>query len=272
MSSIDLEVSVPSAEELKNAKTEYEKAPLQDGVYICRVNKVELRRVPSYWLDKKPDYSKMKLEWQAILSPVKQLSWDPLVNVNGTTVSPLSALIWKKANPFAMWMKQDGTPSNLRALFAYSLGVPVDGEFKVTKIVVVNKNEEVATEEETKAYAEEFLRLRKGEILPDQAKMRNEGFKHVPDLSVIEGKYVSATLAAGGEYNSVNSLSKIPMSFDPEKTDETYAEEIKKFNEVIYPRITESRKTKASGMVAGAKNVAPTDVREEEILLEDIPF
>lgn len=101
MASIDMEVDIPSAEELKNSKTEFDKSPLQDGVYICRVNKVELRKVPEY-VNGRPDYSKLKLEWQAILSPIKQLSGDPLLNVKGGAVPALSGLIWKKANPFAM--------------------------------------------------------------------------------------------------------------------------------------------------------------------------
>lgn len=101
MSSIDFDFAIPSAEELKNQKADYDKSPLADGVYICRVNKVELRKAPS-WENGRADYSKMKLEWQAILSPVKQLSGDPLINVKGDIVPALSGLIWKKANPFAM--------------------------------------------------------------------------------------------------------------------------------------------------------------------------
>lgn len=273
MASIDLDMNVPSAEELKNSSGgDFDRSPLEDGVYICRVQKVELRKVPTY-ANNKPDYSKMKLEWQAILSPVKQLSGDPLQTVNKKQAEPLGALVWKKANPFSMGMQPSGAPSNTRALFAYGMGVPVDGEFKVSKIVVLNPTEDIATDEETKAYAEEYVKLRKNEITPDQAKMRTAGFKHVADLGVIEGKYLVASLSVDGDYNKVTSLSKLPTSFDPTKADTALAEGIKKFHEVIYPKMVEKRKTKATATSAGAETIDSSfDTGSQEIDLSDLPF
>lgn len=273
MSSVDIDFSIPSAEDLKNQKTEYDKSPLADGVYICRINKVELRKSPTY-VNGRPDYNQLKLGWQAVLSPVKQLSGDPLINVKGATVPALSSLIWKNANPFAMGMKQDGTPSNLRALFAYGLGVQVDGEFKVSKIVVLDKNEEEVDSATAKAYAEEFVKLRAGTIQPNEAKLRNEGYKHIPDLAVIEGNYISVNLAVDGDYNKVTGLSKAPMSFNKAATDTELEEGIKKFNDVIYPKIVENRKTRANAGVSSSETISSsfTAVTEESIDLSDIPF
>lgn len=170
-------------------------------------------------------------------------------------------------------MKQDGTPSNLRALFAYGLGLQVDGALKVSKIVVLDKNEEVASEADTQAYALEYSKLRKAEIQPDQATMKVAGFKHVPDLAAIEGKYIAASLAVDGDYNKVVGLSKVPMSFDASAVNASYAEEITKFNDVVYPRIIEARKKKASARTQGADNIAPDfAVTESSISLDDIPF
>lgn len=171
-------------------------------------------------------------------------------------------------------MKQDGTPSNLRALFAYGLGLQVDGELTIRSIVVLDKNEDEVSQEVANKYIEELKLLKTGAIEPNAAKMRLEGYKHIADLGVIEGNYLVANLAVDGDYNKVTGLSKVPMSFSKETAETENAESITKFNDVIYPKIVENRKQKASGTQTGASTISSSYnvVEESSIDLSDMPF
>jgi hypothetical protein len=101
--------------------------------------------------------------------------------------------------------------------------------------------------------------------------MKNKGFKHIADLSVIEGKYIGASLSVDGAYNKVTNLAKTPMSFDATKADTALAEGITKFNDVIYPKMVEKRKNKATGVMAGSEKISGFDTNEE-VDLSEIPF
>lgn len=285
--SYELDLTLPSAEELKNQSSEFDKSPLEEGVYICRINKVELIKSPEF-ANGRPDYSRLKLEWNAILSPVKQLSGDPLMTINKTEAKPMSSLLFKSTNPFSMGMQPNGAPSNTRALFAFGMGVPADGQINATKIIVVKKapdynaetnksGYDIADDSESKAYIDEFIKLRKNEIQPDQAKMRNAGYKHVTDISVIEGKYIVANLGVavngkGEKINKILSLSKVPMSFDQTVADNSNSEAITRFADVIYPKMVENRKARSHASTSSASTSDFTSVEDTEIDLSNLPF
>lgn len=229
----------------------------------------------------------MKLDWNAILSPVKQLSGDPLTTINKTESKPLSSLLFKSANPFSMGMQPNGAPSNTRALFAFGMGVPADGQINATKIIVVKRAADyseanlnaydIASDAESKAYIDEFIKLRKVEIQPDQAKMRNAGYKHVTDISVIEGRYIVASIGLatnkrGEKINKILSLSKAPMSFNQAEAEATFSENITKFNTVIYPKMVENRKNRGAAVTATVETSGFESVSNTDISIEDIPF
>lgn len=287
MASYEIDMSIPSAEELKNQAWDFDKSPLEEWVYICRINKVELTKSPSF-VNGFLDFSKLKLDWNAILSPVKQLSGDPLMTVNKTEAKPLSSLLFKSANPFSMGMQPNGAPSNTRALFAFGMGFPADGQINATKIIVVKRasdyseaNEDaydIANDTESKAYLDEFIKLRKWEIQPDEAKLRNAGFKHVIDITAIEWKYIVASLGVwtnkkGEKINKILSLSKAPTSFNQTEAEGKYSESIARFNDVIYPKMTENKKNRGTASVASAETTGFESVSSTNIDMDDmIPF
>lgn len=235
--------TMPSAEEARNQGGNYDNIPLISEDYIVKIAKVELGHFPQ-WNQalKRFDDSKTSLEYQLTLLPYKFKAEDGLKDTNWNDVAPLRKWIWRKVNPFAIAQKKDGSPTFLRSVIAYTQDnvTDVNWPLKIPGAVIIDKENQIVTDSAiVEKYKEEFVKVSKGEITHDQFTSKKAGYRHIPDIRSLEGKYISAKVIADDKgRNKITSFSKLPSSFAPDL--EVEKEAMSKFAE-SYEKLRKNR-------------------------------
>lgn len=262
---------LPDTEELANQKS-FSNAPLVADDYVCKIVRAELKKVPA-WNAKtgKSDYSKMTIAWEVILMPYQCKSGDPLLTTDKETVEPLDKILFRQVNPFSLGMKKDGTPAMLRALIAYATGHSPDPSEQVQMpgVIIIDSTDNVVSDEKAKAYKENFMKLKRGEILPNEFELAKADLKHIADIRPLVGKYVGVKITLKDEKENVAEFSKLPLSFKADADIDVAG--AKNFNETIWPRIQKKREEKAQGVKETAVDQT-RNVPVSELSIEDIPF
>jgi hypothetical protein len=172
------------------------------------------------------NYNDLELVYTVICLPYKLKAEDGLFYKGGKEAKALTPRIWRSINPFSMGAMKNGDPTFLRAFTAYAQGLSADLDVmvKMPGIVVLKGDDEFASEEETKAYKEQFRKYLAKEIAIDEFTMKRDGFKHIADIRSLEGKYVGAKISLDEKgRNKITAFSKLPTSFAPDATIESEA-------------------------------------------------
>lgn len=237
-----------TAEEIKERQAARE--PIEADDYILKVAKITLDMQPTWnQAIKQFDYTKKSLSYSLILLPYKlKVEEDPMRDVSGKEVPPLSRWIWRRMNPFSIAMTKDGDPSYLRGFTAGVNGESpaLESRVSVPDIAVMHKDTEILVDNATaEQYKAALIKLKKGEITPADFEPFKSKYKHCWDVRSFEGKYVGGRIAvdAKGRNNLVN-FSKVPKAFKPDPAVEKEAME--KF-EKAYSEMMKSRKEEEDG-------------------------
>lgn len=233
-----------------------ENVPLESEDYIAKVAKITLKMEPTWnQAINRFDPDKTALKYKLVLLPYKLKADDGLNDVHGGTVAPLTKWLWREVNPFTMGFTKDGSPSFLRSFITYASGQVDDGKnaLKMPAVVILNPAKEIATEEESEKYKQEFMDLREGKITEQQLTMSKKGFQHIPDIRQYEGSYIGVRVSVkNGDRNNVTGFSKLPSGFKPDATIEKEAME--KFA-VSWDKMIAKRKEKYDNVTVVEDNI-----------------
>ena len=223
------ERKLPTGEQLKEqgGNGEYPVFPSDD--YIVKVAKVILEKKQKYQSSTPND---LELMYTLICLPYKFKNEDGLTYKGGKEAKPLAGWLFKQVNPFVVGAKKDGSPSNLRAFIAYSQGESADLDVAPTSpgVIVLDADDNTASPEATKKYKTQFKQFVDKKITQADFMKENYGFKHIHDLTKLEGKYVGAKIIIDEKgKNKLIEFSKLPSSFKADV--QTEMEGMAKFNE-----------------------------------------
>lgn len=253
--------SLPAGEELKEQQGEF--SPLCADDYIVKVAKIELEKKPTRnAASKKFNYNDLELQYTLVCLPYKLKAEDGLKFTNWKDAKPLQQRIWRGFSPFSMWVMKNWDPSFLRGFIAYAQGwASADANTKITYpgIIVLTKNDDIATEEETKLYKTQFKQFLADKNL-DTFTAKKDWFKHIPDIRSLEWNYVWARVIVDDKgRNKIWGFSKLPWTFKADATLELEA--MAKFSE-SYKKVINKRQEK-EGWPSTPDAVISTD---------DLPF
>lgn len=255
---------MPSKDELDNS--EYESAPLSPEDYIVKIAKITIGLEPSWnQAANKFDHSKLELQYKMICLPMKLKAEDGLLDTQGRNVKPLTQWLWRQVNPFSIGFNKQGEPTFLRSVIMYCNGITdPNAVLPMPGVIVLNPDNTFATENDAKMYKEQFLEVKKGDRSVEDFLMQKQGFKHIPDIRGLEGKYIGVklTLDAKGR-NKITAFSKVPTGFVPDT--EIEAEAMPKFQEA-FAKLQAKRDTENQNKAVAEANTAPAG----EVTIDDM--
>ena len=254
--------SMPAGEELKSQNGEFSPLPADD--YIVKVTKIDLEKKP-VWIQASHrfDYTKFELQYTLICLPYKLKAEEWLRYINWKEAKPLSQWIWRWVPPFSMGTMKNWDPSFMRWFAAYAQGyVSADANTVINMpgIIVLNKNDDLVSDEETKSYKEQMGKFKNTNSL-DDFPMKLAWYKHIYDIRSLEWKYVWARVTVDDKWkNKITWFTKLPAWFTPDKAIE--AEAMIKFNE-RYQKVLAKRQE---------KELQPVSTTDETVNPEELPF
>lgn len=264
-------ISIPSSEELDKSQSEIVNLPPDD--YIVKVAKIDLVRTPSFTQAGTPNYSQMVLQFRVICLPVRLKSGDPMVDIQGKEVKPLTRWLFRNIDPTRLNKTKDGSPTFMRS-FVINVTGKTDtwGSLDVPDFVLLDKEENVIYDKalREKYYAEAWGNAQR-DLIP-------QGYKHLFDIRGFEGRYVAVTLnVSQNGKQGITRFGRLPASFvQPSPAEE--AEAMTKFMEsfgkkmatrgdIIPPADAFDRE-----FGSAPQPTSPTEVLPDEVQTEDIPF
>lgn len=235
---------LPTQEELDAQRGSYSSVPLEAEDYIAKMARINLVKMPS-WNASANNYTwPLELKYEIIFLVHKPKAEEEIKNKDWVVVDPLTHWVFKTVNPFALGTQKSWEPSYMRAILGYAQGESPDpnAQIRMPGIVVLDKDDNRVSEEVQKKFVQELEKFQSKEIWADGLTLRNSGYKYIPDLKPLEGKYIGIKLTVwenGG--NKLTAFSKVPTSFSP--NEQVEKEAMEKFAEG-YKKMLEKRKEK----------------------------
>ena len=233
---------IASQEDLKNNPEYGDIKPLKSGNYIVKLAKIVLELKPTWNPSiKNWNYNEMKWVYNVIALPYAMENGDEMQDVEKTPVKPLTKWIFREINPFSIGFLPDNvTPSNLRAVIAYTTGQDVHGKIKPAGFILIDKEQKIVTDD---AKRQAFIEDQKKTI--DERTFVKEGYKPIPDIRSYEGKYIACAIGVDTKgRNKITRFSEVSSKFQPSKAEED--EKMPKFLE-SYNKMLEKKKNKGKG-------------------------
>ena len=213
---------IPSKKELEENSGDYSNTPLEPGNYIIKIEKIEIRPAPTFE-NRTPNYKVPTIAYNLVSLVYKMESGDPLIDIEGKEVAPLTKWIFRQVNPFSIgFQKDNATPSFMRGLLAIMLGVKVTDKLSPEDFVLLNKGLRVVQDKELKDRFRQELEDLKSKGIPSQ--LAAEGYQAIPEVRQYAGRYIGATLQIktrdSGSENVISQFNKVPVSFVTPKPEE----------------------------------------------------
>lgn len=257
--------TLPTPAEIAATQQNRENTPLRSDDYILKLASARLEKQRGYMTEN------LELRYKLIFLPYKMKAEDGIVDINNGEAKPLTRWLYKDVNPFAMAFKaKSTTPTDMRAILSWIQDIDPNGNepIKMPNIIVLDKDDNIVSEELANKYKQQHQDVRSGAITADEFTMYKEGYKFIPDLAPFVGKYIAAKLTVvtnekkNTKINKIEGFGRVPSSFKPDAEVEKAAMD----------KFAEAMKKNAEKRAASPTLSVQPDASKNDITLDDLPF